>query len=205
MAAEGQIHPSKDLTLEELVAKFRKWSEGEHAESTRVWYESHLKPFLAYKKFAKMKAGELTPSHVSAWITGRKLGQSTKRGAITVVKSLFSYAEKNCRIKNDVIRHMERPPMKRRRAATEDERRRIMEAIKDEEFRDFLAAVMESGARPGEIMRLTAEMVDLDEGIATFHGKTTGETGKDRVIYLNDTLRELLRGLVRSSRRASCS
>ncbi len=196
MATDGRLPPSKSMTLAELVAQFRKWSESEHAESTRVWYESHLKPFLAYKHFAKLKPGELTPSHVSAWIASRKLGQSTKRGAITAVKSLFSFAEKNCGIKNDVIRHMERPPMKRRRAATEDERQRILAEVKDPEFRDFLTAVMESGARPGEIMRLTAEMVDLDEGIATFHGKTTGETGRDRVIYLNDTLRELLRTLI---------
>ena len=196
MAADGVLPPSKDMTLGELIAKFRKWSASEHVESTRVWYESHLKPLLAYKKFAELKASELTPSHVSAWVASRKLGQSTKRGAITAVKSVFSFAEKNCGVRNDVIRHMARPPMKRRQAATEDQRQAIMAEVKDEEFRDFLTAVMESGARPGEIMRLTAEMVSLEEGIATFHGKTTGETGKDRVIYLTDTLRELLRKLI---------
>src|SRR5579883_2722248 len=83
MAAEGKTPPARDLTLAELVAKFRKWSEAEHAATTRVWYESHLKPLLAYKKFAKKRAGELTPSDVSAWIASRGLGQSTKRGAIT--------------------------------------------------------------------------------------------------------------------------
>ena len=109
MAGEGIGSPAKDLTLAELVARFRTWSAAEHAESTREWYESHLKPLLAYKKFASRKASELKPSDVSAWVASRKLGQSTKRGAITAVKSLYSFAEKNCGLKNDVIRHMERP------------------------------------------------------------------------------------------------
>ena len=89
-----------------------------------------------------MKATDLTPSLVSAWIASRKvkpqkrkkepkekekqtprpLSSSTKRGAITVIKALYTFAEKNCRIKNDVIRHMSRPPMGVRRAATPEER-----------------------------------------------------------------------------------
>src|SRR5688572_9843697 len=95
MASEGHAPPPKDLTIGELVTKFRAWSEGEHADSTRVWYESHFTPLLSYKTFAKLKATDLTPAHVSAWIAARKIGQSTKRGAITVVKSLYSFAEKN--------------------------------------------------------------------------------------------------------------
>ena len=83
--------------------------------------------------------------------------------------------------------------MKRRQAATGEQRERIMAEVKDEEFRDFLTAVMESGCRPGEIMRLTGEMVNLEEGVAIFRGKTTGVTGDDRCVYLNDGLRELLR------------
>ena len=196
MAADGYTTPPKDLTLAELVAKFRVWSEGEHAETTQEWYESHFKPLLAYKKLASRKALDITPADISAWIASRKLGQSTKRGAITAVKSLYSFAEKNCRIRNDQIRHMERPPMKRRQAASEEQRKQIMAEVKDEEFRNFLTAVMESGCRPGEVMRLTGEMVNLEEGVAIFHGKTTGETGKDRVVYLTDTLRELLRKLI---------
>ena len=47
--------------------------------------------------------------------------------------------------------------MKRRQAATEEQRQISPGALKDEEFLDFLTAVMESGARPGEIMLLTAE------------------------------------------------
>ena len=86
MAAEGRMPPPKDLTLGELVAKFRVWSEGEHAANTRAWYEAQLKPLLAYRKLSARKAAELTPSDVSGCIAARKLGQSSKRGAITAVK-----------------------------------------------------------------------------------------------------------------------
>jgi integrase len=34
--------------------------------------------------------------------------------------------------------------------------------------------------------------VNLTEGIIAFHGKTSGETGKDRIIYLTERMKELL-------------
>jgi hypothetical protein len=40
--------PREDITSQELVTRVRKWSEGEHAASTRAsWYDSHLTPLLA--------------------------------------------------------------------------------------------------------------------------------------------------------------
>ena len=50
--------------------------------------------------------------------------------------------------------------------------------------------------RPGEAMKLTAEMVRLDDGTIVFEGKTTGVTGKNRVIYMTARLRELMTRLV---------
>lgn len=214
MAAEGRTPPAIKLTIAELVAKFREWSKTEHAETTQQFYESHLTSFLAYKSVAKMKAADLTPSLVSAWIASRKvkpqkrkkpsketrsprpLSSSTKRGAITVIKALYTYAEKNCRIRNDVIRHMKRPPMGTRRAATPEERTLIFSSVDDQEFRNYLTAVAEGGMRPGEAMQLTAAMVRLDEGTIVFAGKTTGVTGKNRVIYMTNRMRNLMQRLV---------
>ncbi len=196
MATEGHVTPAKDLTLGELVARFRSWSEGEHAASTRTWYDSHLNPLLSHKKIASRKADDITPADISGWIASRKLGQSTKRGAITAVKALYSFAEKNCRIRNDSIRHMERPPMRRRQAASDEQRRQIKEAVKDEAFSDFLTVITESGMRPGEAMALTADMVNLTEGIITFHGKTSTKTGKNRIVFMTDELKALIQRLM---------
>lgn len=65
--------PPKDLTLGELVAKFRVWSKAKHADATQVFYDSHLTPFLAYRSFAKRKATELTPVEFEIWVASRRV------------------------------------------------------------------------------------------------------------------------------------
>ncbi len=196
MAEDGQLPPSKNLTLAELIERFRKWSKDEHTASTQEWYNGHLDSLLDFRSYKKLQAAELKPSHVSAWVSSRKLGQSTRRGAITVVKSLYSFAEKNCSIRNDPIRHMPRPAMLRRSAATTEQRSRITEAVRDEAFASYLLVITESGCRPGEAMKLTADMVQLAEGVIVFSGKTTGVTGHDRIIYMTDRLQSLLAKLM---------
>jgi integrase/recombinase XerC len=58
-------------------------------------------------------------------------------------------------------------------------------------FRDFLVAAMETGCRPGEIMKVTAADVDLKEGVWRFPSKDYEKTGLLRVVYLTPTLLEL--------------
>ena len=54
---------------------------------------------------------------------------------------------------------MKKPTQRRRdRVLTEDERREILAAIKDRAFREFSFAMMETGARPGEVRRVGADV-----------------------------------------------
>jgi integrase len=192
MALEGRT-PAKHVTLGELCVRFREFSKGEHAESTAEWYRGHLQSLIDFKDYIKRKASELTPSEISAWIKSRKIGQSTRRGAITAVKSLYSWGATNCGLPPDhPIRRMERPPMKRRRPLTAEEIEAIFAAVPDRAFRDFLTALQQTGARPAEIARVTAQEVHGDVWVLGEH-KTAKRTGKERVIYLNEVMVELTR------------
>ena len=66
---------------------------------------------------------------------------------------------------------------------TGEERARILAAIQDEEFREFVTAMLAIGCRPGEVARLTAANVDLGLGVWVFEKhKTAKKTGKPRVV-----------------------
>ncbi len=194
MAVEGRT-PPKQVTLGEMCVRFREWSRGEHATSTAEWYRGHLQSLIDYKGYAGLKAGDLTPSHVSAWLASRKLGQSTRRGAITAVKSLYSWAARNCGMPQDhPIRHMERPQMKRRRPLSTQEVKAVFGAVTDRAFLDFLTALRLTGARLSEVASVTAADVQDGAWVLEQH-KTKGKTGKARVIYLNEEMVALTKRL----------
>jgi hypothetical protein len=157
MAREGKA-PPKDITLGELCIRFRFWSQQEHAASTAEWYRGHLQSFLDHddRRLGTLKAVDLKPSHVASWVQARKLGQSTRRGAITAVKALLSWACKQDILDENPLKNLERPPMMRRRALTPVEIEAIFAAVPDLEFRDFLTALRLTGARPSEVASVTA-------------------------------------------------
>jgi integrase len=65
--------------------------------------------------------------------------------------------------------------------------------VKDEAFWDLLVALYESGARPGEIAKLTPANVNMDTGVIGWvRHKTARKTGRPRVIYMTPRLREVL-------------
>lgn len=80
---------------------------------------------------------------------------------------------------------------------TREEQAEILAAIRDEPFRQFVRVMFETGARPGEVARLTAADVNLDLGMWVFaEHKTAKKTKKTRVIYLSPAMVELTRSLV---------
>jgi len=70
--------------------------------------------------------------------------------------------------------------------------------VEDNEFRNYLVALQESGARTSEVAKVTAAEVDLSIGIwvLTDH-KSAAVTGKPRVIYLSPRLLELTEDMIR--------
>lgn len=84
-----------------------------------------------------------------------------------------------------------------------EERQKIFAAIEGQPFRDFLTALQETGARPGEIRLVTAADVDLRSGVWLLKKhKTSKKTHRPRVIYLTSIMRELMTRLI--IRKASC-
>lgn len=199
MAGEGLDTPLKNHTLGGLVEEFLADIAKTTLPKTVAWYRGFLDDFAA--RYPKLKPQEIAPRHMRDWMSlprKRPWGQSTRRSAITIIKRLLNWAVENNLLKENPIKDFERPPaVAREHVLTTEERTLILSFYPEgDPFRDFLTALMESGCRPSEVMKVTAADVDVQAGVWIIEGKTTRRTGRKRYIYLTPNLLELTRRLM---------
>lgn len=200
MASHGELPPDEDLRIGDVVRAFLRTSERENKPQTVAWYRVFLEDFAG--RNPRLRASRIRQGDVDKWLFAdrkRPWGQTTRRSAITILKRCLNWAVKAGTLAENPVRHMERPPVKRReRTLDAAERQSILGLFPEgDPFRDFLVALQESGCRPGEVMKVVAKDVNLELGIWVLHGKTSDTTGRKRVIYLTPILLELTRELVR--------
>jgi integrase len=199
MAEEGldqARRPAADIQVAVLCDLYLDHSRRHHAPATYEWYRAYLQDFC--DRYGGLGVAALRPLHVTRWLEAHGWGQSTRRGAIAIIKRVLSYALAEGYIREDPLRSLKKPPMRRReKILSAEERRALLDATPDQPFRDFLTALQETGARPGEVFSVTAADVDLEEGLwILLAHKARAKTGKARVIYLTPRMVDLCRRLV---------
>ncbi len=197
MAADPASLPKTDsLHVATVCDLFLDFSQKHHAPDTYRGYKDFLQDFC--QLYGTLLARDLKPLHVSRWLDSHPGWQGSRRNAVVAVKRAFNWADAEGLLQPNPIKAVKKPPQRRRdRVLTASERQEILAAIRDRAFRDFVLAMIETGARPGEIRKLTAANVNLELGTWFFREhKTAKRTGKPRVIYLTDAMVELSRRLV---------
>jgi len=184
---------SKATKLIELFDLFLEWAQT-HTSSYN-WYRHFLQKFAS--KYGQLSLHELKPFHVTRWLSGHSWGNTTQNKAISILKRGLNWALEQGLITTNPLAKLKKPREDRRSRILEPrEHSLIMSEVKDEEFRQYLTALHETGARPGEITRITAADVDLERGVWILDKhKTWKHTGKPRIIYLNDAMQQLSRSL----------
>src|SRR5262249_28045549 len=147
--------------------------------------------------YGTLVAKELKPLHVTRWLDAHAGWKGSRRNATVAVKRAFNWADSEGLLQPNPIKAVKKPPQRYRdRVLTPEERQEILSAIKDRHFREFVLAMMETGARPGEVRKVTAAQVNLKLGVWVFNEhKTATRTGKPRIIYLTPAMLELTRKL----------
>jgi site-specific recombinase XerD len=193
------------LTVTVVCALYREHARAELSESAVTFYDFYLSDFAS--TYPNLQVASLQPHHVTAWLKAKAdawRSSSTRHNAVAAVKRAFRWAEVEGYIESSPIRHVKLPAMGRRqRIMTEGEFQRALAATPDREFRDFLVALRETGARPGRLAMLWAADLDFDKGTAlprprAKDGKVIARANKSkpyRPIYLNGPMVSLLRDL----------
>ena len=197
MAADpANIPKAVDLKVATVCDLFLDWSEKHHIADTYRGYKDFLQDFCVM--YGTLLSRDLKPLHVTRWLDSHLGWKGSRRNAIVAIKRAFNWADAEGLLQPNPIKTVKKPPQKHRdRILTPEERQEILATIKDLAFREFVFAMMETGARPGEVRKVTAAHVNLDLGLWIFkEHKTAKRTGKPRIIYLNAAMVELSRKLV---------
>jgi integrase len=196
LMAAKKTPAESELTVAELCDRFLRWSKLRHTEETFTWHQTFLQRFCDLH--GKTKATEVVPYHVTLWLDANPKWKGARRHAAYAVKRAFSWAFKEGLLSKHVLAGVtiERSG-KRNRILSREEREKILAAIPDQAFKDFVTALQATGCRPSEVARVTAADVNLDLGVWTLtQHKTAKKTGRPRVVYLTPVIVELTRRLV---------
>jgi integrase len=193
--ADAEAPPSW-AAVGHVVRAFLQHSRGEHAAETAAWYSNLLTPFA--ETFGRLRVTQLRKRHVRAWVASKGYNPTSANKAIGALKRAFNWAVEEEHIPKNPIAHVRKPKaLVRDRTLTPAERGLILTAIRGPAFRLFVRAMTLTGARPGEVARVTVADVDLGRGLWVFKThKTAKKTGTPRLIPLCPEAIDLTRELM---------
>ncbi|MCE9567116.1 MAG: site-specific integrase [Planctomycetes bacterium] len=193
---DGDAPAPRAITVAVLSDLFLDHSQKHHKPDTFALYKHFLQDFCDLH--GRKMAAEIKPFHVSRWLDGHATWKGCRPNAIASVKRAFAWASAEGLLDKNPIQSVKKPATgKRDRIVSKEERDEILTAIKDEEFRNFVIAMQETGCRPSEVARVTAADVNLEVGVWVFQKhKTAGKTNRPRVVYLTTVMLELTRKLI---------
>jgi integrase len=197
MAADpANLPKASDLRVAVVCDLFLDFSQKHHTEDTYCGYKYFLQDFC--ELHGTLSAKDLKPLHVSRWLDAHPGWKGSRRNAVVAVKRVFNWADAEGVLQPNPVKSVKKPPQRRRdRVLTPEERQEILRTIPDQHFRDFVFAMQETGARPGEVRKVTAAHANLDLGVWVFkEHKTAKRTGRPRIIYLTPAMVELTRRLM---------
>lgn len=186
MAGGGVASPAIDsMPVASLCDMFLDFSEANHTRDVYDNYKLFLNAFC--RQFGKLAANSIKPFHVNKWVDGKKSWKGAKHHAIVAVKRVYSWSIQQGLITVHPLKSLIAPRCNRReRIPTPEERRLILESIKDTAFRDFLTALAGTGCRPSEVAGVTAADFNSAMGVWVLkQHKTAKKTGRPRIIYLS--------------------
>jgi integrase len=195
--ANAPPEPDK-LTVARLADEFLKWSEKHNSPETFDWHKVFLQNFC--DAHGRRLAAEVIPYHVTTWLDQNPSWKGGRRHATYCVKRAFTWGHKQGLLTTNPLAAVSvgRSP-RREGSVSKEARQAILAAIPDQAFRDFVTALQETGCRPSEVARVTAENADLEIGVWVLpEHKTEKKTHKPRVVYLTPPMVEMTRRLMAS-------
>lgn len=183
------------LKVAQVCDLFLTHSERHNEPRTFEWYKKYLQSFCDL--YGALAALDVKPFHVTRWLDAHPKWAAGRRCAVVCVKRAYNWCESEGILPANPTKKVKKPPaVRRERILTAAERAELLGAIRDQEFKDFVLALQETGCRPGEVRKVTAEEVNLELGVWVLqHHKTRKKTGLPRVVYLTPGMIELSKRL----------
>lgn len=156
--------------------------------------DSFLKKQAAKKKRKIKSTIEVNGFERTHIVTVGPWGSNMQATFIKCLKACFNWGVKTGKISRHPFGQLRATFKRSKRSVVSEATWKKLFAEADEPFRDLLTALRETGCRPSEISRVTADDVHGPTWVLDEH--KTEETGQPRVVWLNQTMQELTKRLV---------
>lgn len=216
----GIVNTGADMTVIQLCQQcIDSMRRKGRKETTITGYESVLKRIK--KTLGNPKAKNITPLHVDRYVDelAEQFSPKTVRNTIFFLSSCYNQAIKWRLLSSNPFEMVELPAAehKEKRVLQDGELVPFIETLRECDNKDFVVAVeiaLFCGLRRSEILGLTEEDIDLDEGTVTVNKsrhhidgqaviQTTKTKGSERIVYMPEMLTSDIRDLIRSHKEKS--
>lgn len=173
------------LTLEEV---FDRWYSRIEPKASVTVLRGHNMVKLRLGTFGKKQIKEIKVEHIEDWLDSAEVKQSTRRRLKSTLNQVFEYAEQNDIIQKNPVKFVKLEAANEKVGSifTDEEIQYLWEhADEDVDYKTLLILIY-TGMRIGELLKLRAKDVNLEEQYAIGGSKT--EAGKDRVIPIHDKI-----------------
>lgn len=176
------------ITIATLVGLYLAWCEKNRAPSTYEKNRLHLRGFM--KCVSKtLLVSDLKPHYVQRWIDTRYGGLSNtyKHTAITVLKAAMNWAVDQGYIDHSPIARVKKPqPAIRDFFVRPADWPRLLASARGQAFKDYVAVMLSTGARPQELRHVEARHFDRELRRLYFPCDESKGKRNQRAVYLDD-------------------
>lgn len=186
----GRYQPPSKRTVNELVDDYIERAASRVSERTVLTYRLRAERMIA-PTIGKRTVDAVTPLDVQRWIDdlGKRFKPSTVHAAVAVIMGAFREAAVLGITESHLGQGIRRPTIGKSEATvwTEDEARRVLQSIKDDETYGALYCLeLYAGLRPGELRALKWADVDLVKGELTVR-RTISRTVEGEEVIVDRT------------------
>jgi integrase len=186
------------VTGKEVCELFVVFARTNLKPKTHEGYKRFLLPFAAH--VGNIDGNEVQPKHVTRFLEQCPAwGKTTRYNAITAIKRAWNWADNEGHLTLNLLAKMKKPRPARREEIPDDREIARFLATAKPDFRLFLDFLYATGCRPGEATIIERRHVDLANREVRFRigeDKTSGKTGKPRVIHLSEDATAILAKLL---------
>jgi integrase len=188
--------PASDLTVEHLVEKYLADAQRRLAKSTYRVARDFANSFA--KACGQLPAQDVRKQHIEQWIaTHPTWGSMTEWDAKNRLVAVFNWAVDQELVPANRISGIRKPPIRSRGTTTlisPEDIATILNAATPS-LRHVLMALHQAGARPGEVISVTAKDFLPEQGIWILAKHKTAHKGHHRIVYLTPDMIALCREL----------
>jgi integrase len=175
----------------ELFDRFLTWVKKHQSLDTYIWYQSRLQRFA--DKYPDLEFNDFKPFHVQEWIDEFGLSSGSKRNYARSVVRCMNWCEEQGIIDRTPLAHFKKPRGgSRDKVISSEEYAAVLASIRNNDFRDLVMFIWETGARAAECLDIEDRHVDCGQSRIVFPINEEKMERAPRIIYMNEPAKAIM-------------